>query len=94
MTTKAKKYEVVIFGNTYALVSDESLDRIMQSAELIDNLMNEIAHKSRGLDTKKIAILAALQIAQELGSLQDACKFEQECQTKLIAKINDQLASV
>ena len=93
MTTKAKKYEVTIFGNTYALVSDESYDCIVQSAERLDVLMNDIAEKSRTLDTKNIAILAALHIAHQLGSVEKRIELEQEHHTKLIAQIDEELTA-
>lgn len=92
MTSKANKYEVIIFGQTYALVSNESHERIVQSAERLDTLMKDIAEKSRTLDIKNIAILAALQIAHQCGSLENHAERERDIHSKLIAQIDDQLA--
>lgn len=65
MTSSAKKYKVTIFGDAYTLVSDESESHVTQSASKLDELMAELARHSGITDTKKLAILAALQIASQ-----------------------------
>lgn len=93
MTTKAKKYDVTIFGDTYSLVSDEKYDAVVRSAEYLDELMQDISAKSRALDTKKIAILAALHIAHELHSLKEVKQLEQEYCANIIAQIDQKLSA-
>ena len=61
-----RSYKVTIFGDQYTLVSDESQDSILESATLLDSLMKDIAEKSKIADAKKVAVLAALRIANSL----------------------------
>lgn len=60
---EAKRYTVTIFGETYTVVSDESESHIIETAKMVDSSMHEIAHISGSVDTKKIAVFAALRIA-------------------------------
>lgn len=91
MMSKAKKYEVMIFGQPYALMSDEPFERIGQLAERLNELMKSIAEKSRTLDSKNIAVLAALQMAHQLSTLENRLEHEHTAQTKLIADIEQEL---
>jgi len=58
-----KNYKIQIFGDQYTLVSDEDEGCLIQSAKLIDELMQTISRDYRITDPKKIAVLAALRIA-------------------------------
>lgn len=62
----AKKYKVTIFGDSYGLVTDEAEEHIVQAASLVDAHMTEIASRIESVDGKKLAVLAALQIASKL----------------------------
>lgn len=70
MTREAKKYKVTIFGETFVFVSDEPEERLSRSTALIDALMNKISHQSGVADAKKIAVLAALQLASTMTRLE------------------------
>ncbi len=72
MKNEKKKYSVSIFGDQYTLVSDEPSEHVMRVAALVDSLMRDAAEASKQTDTKKIAVLAALQIADRLVSLETA----------------------
>ena len=64
MTTN--KISVNIFGSEYALKTDQSREYINEIANYIDQKMKEI-DKTQTINSKfKIAILAALNIADEL----------------------------
>jgi cell division protein ZapA len=71
MTRERTQYKVEIFGEQYVLVSDESADHIASAARLVDTFMKEITTKAAGADTKKVAILVALQLASQLLNLQE-----------------------
>ncbi len=60
--------EIEIFGQRYKIrVKGEEDERyIGQLTSLVDQKMNEVAVKSKSSDTTKIAVLAALNIADEL----------------------------
>jgi len=94
MMNTIKNYKVTIFGDQYTLASDESNEVIIQASNVVDSLMKEIAQHSKISDAKKIAVLAALQIASKavmLESESDAIKRHKE---KLIDRINQELFSV
>ena len=60
-----KNYKIQIFGDQYTLVSDEAEGHLIQSAKLIDKLMQTISQDYHITNPKKIAVLAALRIAHK-----------------------------
>lgn len=71
--------QVRIFNQTYVLRSANGADaaeRLARLARLVDQRMNQIAEQITTYDTSKIAVLAALNIADELQSTKD--KYEAE----------------
>jgi len=62
---------VQIFGQVYRLRSDEDADRVRQIAEMVDQKMNRIADRGASVDNYRIAVLAALELADELHALRD-----------------------
>lgn len=71
MSAEIKKYKARIFGELYAIVSDEPEEFVAEIVAKVDDFMKEISKKSSGaLDAKKIAVLAALRATQELLILQ------------------------
>lgn len=61
-----KSYKVQIFEEHYVLSSDESETLVVQAAEMVDACMKEISRHSTITDSKKIAVLSALRIAEKL----------------------------
>ena len=66
--------DVEIFGSTYHVRGDKDPELLQELADHVDGKMREIAQQVSTVDTAKIAILAALNIADEL--LQ--CRKQQE----------------
>ena len=66
MDNQNQPYKVVIYNQTYNLRSDHRPDYIQDLAEYVDRRMNEIARATMTVDSLRVAILAALQIADEL----------------------------
>ena len=58
--------EVDIFGATYHVRGDKDPEHLQALADLVDARMREVATHTATVDTTKIAILAALNIAEEL----------------------------
>lgn len=56
---------VEIFGQTYNVRGDGDSDYLMELARLVDTRMREVAGQVATVDPMKIAILAALNIADE-----------------------------
>ena len=63
---KTHKAEVEIFGNTYTIRGDEEPKYIQQLAQYVDEQMRQITEKTTTVSTGKVAILVALNIADEL----------------------------
>ena len=57
--------QVEIFGQTYNVRGDGDSDYLMELARLVDTRMREVAGQVATVDPVKIAILAALNIADE-----------------------------
>lgn len=65
MGTKNKAV-VKIYGQEYAIVSDNDREHIQRVSNLVDDKMKEISAKDKKLSTAMIAVLTALNIAEEL----------------------------
>jgi cell division protein ZapA len=57
---------VTIFGHEYTLKGDAEAEYVQQVARFVDRKMKEVAENSTIASTSKIAILAAINIADEL----------------------------
>jgi cell division protein ZapA len=73
-----KSYKVQIFEEHYVLVSDQSEAFVLKAAEIVDAAMKEISQKSTITDTKKIAVLSALRIADLLLTIEKKYQEEQQ----------------
>jgi cell division protein ZapA len=57
---------VEIFGQRLGLRADGDAARLQEIARFVDSRMREVADRSSSVDTVKIAVLTALNIADEL----------------------------
>lgn len=57
---------VEIFGQRLGLRADGDTTRLQELAQFVDSRMREVADRSSSVDTVKIAVLTALNIADEL----------------------------
>lgn len=89
MMQRSGSYKVSIFGDQYTIKTDEPADLIVQVAALVDSTMKEIACGSN-LDSKSIAVLAALRIAHQI----IACNTHQSSNDALINMIDQELAKL
>ena len=62
---------VEIYNQTYSIRSDGDNDYIQRLAEYVDGKMRDISSGTLTVDSLKVAILAALHIADEFHQLQD-----------------------
>lgn len=67
---KNNSYKLLIFGDHYSVVSDESQSQLTKAAAMIDALMKEISAKVPNIDEKRVAVLAALQMANKILNLE------------------------
>ncbi|GAC1660700.1 MAG: cell division protein ZapA [Candidatus Acidiferrum sp.] len=68
MSTPVK---VQIFGQTFTIHGDLDPDYVKKLAEYVDTKMRAISEATPTVDTQKIAVLAALAIADEFHSSQN-----------------------
>ena len=65
MDGKHESTEVEIFGQTYSVRGEGDPNYLMELARLVDSRMREVAAQVTTVDPMKIAILAALNLADE-----------------------------
>ncbi|CAN5388536.1 hypothetical protein BH10ACI1_BH10ACI1_29930 [soil metagenome] len=68
----AQSIRVEIYNQTYNIRSDGDNDYIMRLAEYVDGKMREISSGTLTVDSLKVAILAALHIADEYHQLKNS----------------------
>ena len=85
MTEKSSTEKVEIFGQEYKIKGAGDPEYIHMIAGYVDSKMREIAHSSGIMSQSRIAILAALNIADELHQ-------ERDEQNKARGRIADQAA--
>ncbi len=66
MTTGEGTTEVEIYGERYTLRATDSPDYLTQVAEYVDGKFHEVAKESPALNPAKLAVMASLNIADEL----------------------------
>lgn len=71
-TETEQTIRVEIYNQTYSIRSDGDNDYILKLAEYVDRKMREISSGTFTVDSLKVAILAALHIADEYHQLQDS----------------------
>lgn len=71
MDKKQSKIIVNIFGQSYTLIGDANHDYMLRIAKFVDMKMKEVSKTTAGLDQLKIAILAAVNISNELFQLRE-----------------------
>ena len=87
MNNNKKSLKVNIYGTEYSLVSESDPNRVDQIAKYVDEKMREIQKASPNRTIHQIAILAALNIADELfrmGQTPNHSSIDQQFETRLI----------
>ncbi len=77
---------VKIYNSTYALTTSASEEQVLKIAAEVDRRMQELAESKKLLQTDKIAIWTALDLAAERLEMQEKCAaLKQELQEKCAA---------
>ncbi|MGE5278696.1 MAG: cell division protein ZapA [Acidobacteriota bacterium] len=66
MEKRGSVTQVEIFGQTYSVRAEGDSSYIHDLARFVDSRMREVAEQTATVDTTKIAILAALNISDDL----------------------------
>ncbi len=82
-TAMTPTIRVEIYNQTYNIRSDGDSEYITQLAEFVDNRMREISSGTLTVDSLKVAILAALHIADELHRLK---RLHEQADTQLASR--------
>lgn len=85
MTPDEQHTEVEIFGERYTLRGTESLGYLQRVAEYVDGKFHEVAKGSPTLVPSKVAVLASLNIADELFKQDEATR---QREAELLARID------
>ncbi|MFP3939852.1 MAG: cell division protein ZapA [Thermoanaerobaculia bacterium] len=84
--------QVEIFGSVYHVRSDDDATHLQEVAAVVDRTMREIAGKVSTVDTAKIAILAALNLADELSRTESEQRGERVEIQERLAALNGELS--
>lgn len=77
---------VKIYNSTYALTTSASEEQVLKIASEVDRRMQELAESKKLLQTDKIAIWTALDLAADRLELQEKCvALKQEMQQQSVA---------
>ncbi|MEW5977900.1 MAG: cell division protein ZapA [Acidobacteriota bacterium] len=66
--------QVEIYGQSYPIKGSVDADYVGQLASYVDTKMKEIAGTSKTVDSLKVAVLAALNIADEMFQLREGAE--------------------
>jgi cell division protein ZapA len=78
---EGNKVKVTIFGQTYTINGDAPRDYILRLAEYLDNKMEDVRTNSATTNPAQVAILAALNVADEYFQLKKL-KFGEESEVE------------
>jgi len=85
MTPSDRGAEVEIFGERYVLRSTDSPDHLQRVAEYVDGKFREVARQHSALVASKVAVLASLNIADELFKQNDEARRRE---AELLARVD------
>jgi cell division protein ZapA len=84
--------DVEIFGAVYSVRGSDDRGYLQGLADLVDRKMREVAQHVNTADTARIAILAALNLADELLSLEKRQEGERVLIREKVAELTEELA--
>jgi cell division protein ZapA (FtsZ GTPase activity inhibitor) len=94
MKKEFKSHRVVIVGDEYLIMSDETEEHIVESANHVHILLQEATRKTPSGVPKRLATVAALHLASELFTLQKTAKVREERVAALVYTIDQILRIV
>ncbi len=88
------RVDVEIFGKVYTVRGERDPEYVRRVAEFVDRKMREISQVTDTVSTSRIAILASLNIADELMTLLEDSEQLKSRMRKLTEKIESSLEEV
>lgn len=87
-------YNITILGQQLSVMSDSGDDQVAEVVQFLNKKVDEILHSGNGLKSLNVAILAALNISEELirlkGVNKELCEQMESRAEKLIKLIEDE----
>ncbi|MDA8234418.1 MAG: cell division protein ZapA [Clostridia bacterium] len=71
MSETVTKVDVEIFGENYVIRGNEGREHVLMLANYVDKKMKQFSNRNPRLSASKVAVLTALNIADELSKLQE-----------------------
>jgi len=71
MSEAFTKVDVEIFGENYVIRGTETREHVLMLANYVDKKMKQISNRNPRLSASKVAVLTAINIADELSKLQE-----------------------
>lgn len=87
MTNKKTTTNVTIFGVEYSITSDRDREEVRRIAKYVNDKMWEISENNNLITSEKVAILTALNIAEEYIALLDSKKRDESRRDKRTERI-------
>jgi cell division protein ZapA len=93
VSTKSGTTEVRIFGAAYHVRGSDESGYLQQLADVVDGKMREVAGHVATADTARVAILAALNLADELSRARQQQEGERGEIKEKVAKLAEELSA-
>ena len=87
MASSSTATEIEIFGAVYSVRGGQDREYLQELARRVDDTMRRIAEQVKTTEAAKIAILAALNLADELSQCQRRQEGERERITETVAHL-------
>lgn len=94
MANEAQSIRVVIYDQEYYMRGDLNQEYIQKLAQYVDGKMRSIAERTRTVDTLRIAILAALNVADEYHQIKARHEQMTLHMDKKVGEISDALEDI
>lgn len=94
MNTNTETYKVLINGDEFHLVSDEAETHVRQAVEKVNAVIKALTAGASHLDKRKVAVLAAVQLASELQQLQNDVAEIRRHESHLVSLVDRALTSL
>lgn len=89
MAEKPSSVQVEIFGQTYSVRAGAEVGYVERLAAQVDGQMREISRSAGAVDSLRIAVLAALNIADENARLREEARVLRERAASLAESLKD-----
>ncbi|MDP8248326.1 MAG: cell division protein ZapA [Candidatus Tritonobacter lacicola] len=91
MRKASQVIKVTIFGREYPIAAEGDGSSVEEVASFVDNKMNELSREVEGLPSGRVAVLACLNIAEELLCLR---RIEKKRRKALVERIDSLLGLI